>query len=78
MYADQDMERLKSFWSGITGIPAGQFVKPYVRQLTPNVSRRKMPWGLLHIRYADTRLLQLLMRWGQEFAQHWTDQRAGT
>lgn len=78
MYADQDMGRLKSFWSELTGIPLQQFIKPYVRELTPNVSHRKMAWGLVHIRYADTRLLQLLKNWGQEFAYKLTDGRAGT
>lgn len=40
-------------------------------QLTINVSRRKMPWGLIHIRYSDKRLLQLILRWSEEYAQIW-------
>ena len=68
-YADQDVEQLKRFWSSITNIPIQQFIKPYVRALTPNVSRRKMSAGLVHICYSDGRLLQLIFKWGEEFSQ---------
>ena len=65
-YADQDIRELHKFWSEHTGIPLGQFQKPFVRPLTPNVSRRKMSVGLLHIRYSDRRLLELIQKWGEE------------
>ncbi len=65
-YADQDLEQLHRFWSEHTGIPRGQFIKPYVRSLTPNVSHRKMALGLLHVRYSDTRLLELIHQWSEE------------
>ncbi|HAM42136.1 MAG TPA: hypothetical protein DDX89_08810 [Candidatus Omnitrophica bacterium] len=70
-YVDQDINQLKNFWSQITGVPLEQFTKPFVRQLTPNVSRRKMRWGLVNVRYSDTRLLRLILQWGEEFAQSW-------
>lgn len=65
-YADQDIEQLLCFWSAHTQIPRQQFIKPYVRPLTPNLSCRKMSRGLLHVRYSDRRLLQLIARWGEE------------
>ena len=68
-YADQDVECLHGFWSERTGIPRSQFIKPYVRQLTPNVSHRKMSVGLLHVRYSDIRLFQLIQRWGEEICE---------
>ena len=68
-YADQDIQQLHTFWLERTGIPLSQFTKPYVRPLTPNVSKRKMSQGLLHIRYSDRRLLQLILRWGEEICQ---------
>lgn len=68
-YADQDVQRLHRFWSECTGIPLSQFIKPYVRPLTPNVSRRKMSVGLLHVRYCDRRLLELILRWGEELCE---------
>ena len=68
-YADQDIEALSTFWSERTRIPRSQFTKPYVRPLTPNVSGRKMGIGLLHVRYSDGRLLQLITQWGEELCQ---------
>ena len=68
-YPDQDIQHLHRFWSEHTGIPLSQFNKPYVRPLTPNVSRRKMSVGLLHIRYSDRRLLELILRWGKDICE---------
>lgn len=67
-YADQDVAKLMQFWSEMTGIPTEQFTKPFVRSLTPNLSRRKMAWGLVHIRYSDMRLLQLIDKWSEDYA----------
>lgn len=65
-YADQDIEELHRFWSAQTKISRQQFIKPYVHPLTTNKSHRKMSQGLLHIRYSDSRLLELIQRWGSE------------
>lgn len=73
-YADQDVDVLTRYWSNLTGIPPEQFTRPFVRRLTPNVSRRKMQWGLVHIRYADKRLLDLILKWSEEYI----NTRAGT
>ena len=70
-YADQDIEQLKRVWSEVTTVPLQQFIKPYVRALTPNLSHRKMPLGLIHVCYSDGRLLQLIHQWGEEFYQSW-------
>ena len=70
-YADQDIAPLMTFWSRLTHIPVQQFIKPYVRDLTPNLSGRKMPSGLVHITYSDMRLLQLIQQWGKEICQSW-------
>lgn len=76
-YADQDIETLKTFWSELTGIPLSQFIRPYVRQLTPNVTGRKMKWGLVHITYSDGRLLQVILRWARDFAKTWGRYQSG-
>lgn len=73
-YADQDADTLTHHWSVVTGIPPKQFTRPFVRGLTPNVSRRKMPWGLVHVRYADKRLLDLILKWSEDYI----NARAGT
>ena len=70
-YTDQDIEHLKTFWSQVTGISLQQFTKPYIRDLTRNATGRKMPHGLVHIRYNDGRLLQLIFQWIEEFSKFW-------
>lgn len=62
-YADQKIGRLISFWSKITGIPSSQFTKPYVRNDFNPQKSGKMKYGLLHIRYGDKKLLDLIRRW---------------
>ena len=47
----------------ITGIHVRQFTKPYVRKGSLNLSERKMLYGLVHIRYNDTRLLGIIKNW---------------
>jgi hypothetical protein len=60
-FSDQDIEKLKKFWSDITKIPKAQFSKPYLRNShSPN---RSMPYGLVKIRYSDKRLLKVLETW---------------
>lgn len=55
-YADQNVPNLIRFWSELTGIPKKQFTKPYVRKDFRG-DKRKMPYGLVHIRYIDKKLL---------------------
>ncbi len=56
-YSNHDTDNLISHWSTLLNIPINQFTQPYVRHnFDPNKSH-KMPYGLVHIRYSDTRLL---------------------
>ncbi len=60
-YANQPVEQLVEFWSDITNIPVDQFTKPYVRN-DFSEKHRTMPYGLIHIRYSDQRLFELIMQ----------------
>jgi hypothetical protein len=55
-YDNQDVPELISFWSNLTRIPKQQFVKPYVKKNDVK-TRDKMKHGLIHVRYADKKLL---------------------
>ena len=66
-YEDQDINRLRNFWSKTTQIPLAQFTKPYIRKGNANLSGRKMRNGLVHIRYYDKKLLQLVLKWIGEY-----------
>lgn len=71
-YADQDVEQLKRYWQKLTLIPLSQFSKPYVRH-DFRINARKMEYGLIHIRYADKKILrsvlELIKNFHEEFAQ---------
>jgi len=66
-YSYHNLKRLKAYWREVTQIPLPQFTKPYIRKGNPNLSNRKLPYGLVHIRYNDKRLLQLIKNWIDEY-----------
>ncbi len=55
-YSNQNINKLIEYWSKIADIPRNQFSKPYVRKDFSNNQIGKMPYGLIHIRYSDTKL----------------------
>lgn len=59
-YANQDVNKLKKFWIDITNIPENQFIKPYIRQDFLEKKKDKMPNGLIHVRYSDKKLYNLM------------------
>jgi predicted DNA-binding protein YlxM (UPF0122 family) len=60
-YPSHNIQELTSHWSRLTNIPKPQFTKPYIRQDGGNI-RDKMKYGLVHIRYSDKRLFELIMK----------------
>lgn len=65
-YANQNQESLISYWSEVTKISKKQFSKPYVRKDYDSNKKGKMKYGLVHIRYADKKLLNLIRTWIKE------------
>src|SRR3989338_2665258 len=61
-YTNQDIEKLLKYWHNTTHIPINQFTKPYIRKDFKSNSRR-MEYGLVHIRYADKKLLIQIDEW---------------
>lgn len=74
-YTYNKLPQLKRYWRNITSIPLSQFTKPYIRKGNPNLSKRKLPYGLVHIRYNDKRLLALIKSWIDEYIK-WGDSEA--
>jgi hypothetical protein len=66
-YSHHNLEQLKSYWHNTTGIPLSQFTKPYIREGNLNLSNRKLPFGLVHIRYNDKKLLDTIKFWIDEY-----------
>jgi hypothetical protein len=67
-YENHDVEALQKYWSNITGIPLKQFTKPFVRKDFNLKKLNKMPYGMIHVRYADKKLLDLIRSWIEEYS----------
>lgn len=69
LHANQNVEKSVEYWSGITGISKNQFTKPYIRKDYDENKQNKMPFGLIHIRYSDKKLLNLIKSWIKEYSK---------
>ncbi len=67
LYANQNASECINYWSRVTKIPKLQFTKPYIRLDYNSTKKHKMPYGLIHIRYADKKLLLLIKNWIEEY-----------
>lgn len=61
-YSNQNKNHLIKYWSKQLKIPKSQFIKPYVRQDYKESKKGKMPYGLVHVRYNDKRLLARVIK----------------
>jgi hypothetical protein len=59
-FSDQNPQELIEFWSRDLKASKASFTKPYVREVYRNLHRR-MPYGVLHVRYSDLRLLKRIL-----------------
>ena len=60
-YSDQDLNAITRFWARKLGVSISSFRHSYKRQ-NPNSGTRKLPYGVLHIRYTDKRLLRDVLK----------------
>lgn len=70
-YADQDIKKITNFWSKLTNIPISQFSKPYIREDYRLEKSGKMPYGLIHVRYYDKKLLLLILDWIKQYQEQY-------
>lgn len=68
LHSNQDVKRCIRYWSKITEIKKRQFTSPYIRKDFDENKKEKMPNGLIHIRYADKKLLNLIKNWIFEYS----------
>lgn len=55
------------YWSNLLKIPLANFSKPYIAKSDTTLEKkRKMKYGLVHLRYMDKKLLFLVLRWIEE------------
>lgn len=60
-YSNQNIDIINDYWLKLTGIPLGQFSKPYIRTDFAMKAGRQMENGLIHIRYCDKKLLSYVL-----------------
>ena len=56
-----DIDAAMSFWSVTTGVPTGQFTKPYRAAPDPGIRRAKHPMGCPKVVYSCTRTHRAIM-----------------
>jgi hypothetical protein len=55
------------YWSTLLNIPPENFSKPYIAVTHKKLEKNhKMPYGLVHLRYSDKKLLLLVLDWINE------------
>lgn len=69
LHTNQNIESCIEYWSEITKISKDQFTKPYVRKDFDESKKDKMPHGLIHVRYSDKKLLNLIKKWIREYSE---------
>jgi len=66
-YSYSDLKTIKEYWHKITGISLNQFTKPYIKEGSLSKNNRKLPYGLVHIRYNDKKLLKIIDSWISDY-----------
>ena len=56
-----DLDAANRHWSDVTGIPPGQFYKPYRATPDATIRHNKHAHGCAHVRYASTRTLRKVL-----------------
>lgn len=71
IYQQQDNEKIKKFWSDLTGIPIGNFGKSYIKPLNKNYKKNNLYYGTIGIYVPkSTDLKYKINGWLQGFLQN--------
>ncbi len=68
-YSNQNIEILLNYWYKVTNISLDQFTKPYIRNDFLIEKSERMKYGMVHIRYADKKLLIQIDSWIKEYSK---------
>ncbi len=61
------VEQQRLYWSNLLQIPLSNFSKPYIAKTNNALEKkRKMQYGLVHLRYMDKKLLLIVLGWIEE------------
>ncbi len=62
-HSNKNKKNQMKFWSTQLAIPLTQFTNPYISPLGRLEKNDKMPYGLVHVRYYDKKLLRQVIVW---------------
>jgi len=67
IYQQQDNEKIKKFWSDVTGIPIGNFGKSYIKPLNKDYKKNNLINGWLQgfLQNFDPKVKILYKKWGK-------------
>jgi len=68
-YTDHDPNKLIEFWSNETGVQKSQFHKPWLHIKKKGTYRNPSKYGTIMVRYADKKLLGLILQWIEEYKE---------
>jgi len=66
-FSNQNSGELIRYWSKLLKASTEQFTKPYIKEANPKQTR-VMSYGVLHIRYSDSRLLSRILSINDEIS----------
>ena len=67
-YEDHDLKALTAFWSNVTGVPVTQFHKAHLhKKRETGTYRNSSVYGTVAVRYADSRLIEVITIWMMEY-----------
>jgi hypothetical protein len=60
-FENQDQNKLIDMWASALNVRKEAFTKPYIRKNTTGNKSQRKPYGVLHTRYNDKRLLEKIL-----------------
>jgi hypothetical protein len=69
-FTHANIEKTISYWAKVSGIPKEHFYKPYIKQSSASLNKRKtLPFGTLDIYVCDTKVFLTIMGWIEKISE---------
>ncbi len=69
-FTHANFEKTINYWVNISGIPKEHFYKPYIKQSSASLNKRKtLPFGTLDIYVCDTKIFLTIMGWIEKISE---------
>lgn len=69
-FAHANIEKTINYWVKVSGIPKEHFYKPYIKQSSTSLGKRKtLPFGTLDVYVCDTKVFLKIMGWIEKISE---------